>query len=93
MHFSDFLRNDGSNNLSSIFSLARFAKGSCHTMGIFKVEGAAEEIQWAAADSSRDCEENIQLITRLLGEMRDSFVDADDKLRAFYRESQRVIEW
>jgi len=93
MNPSDFLRNGNSNDLQLIRGNAHWTKGACYTIEIFKVEDLALRIQDAADDDSQSIEEAMHIITQLLGEMKDVFVDAHQKLRAFYREPQKEIEW
>ncbi len=92
-HSSDFLRNDSSNDLKLINARAHWTKGIYNTIELFKVEDLALRIQHATNDDSLSIDENIHIIAQLLGEMKVAFVDAQQKLRAFYREPQEEIEW
>ena len=50
-------------------------------------------MQYTVMSISLSDNEVIQIITRLLGDVKVAFVDAHDKIRVFYREPQREIEW
>jgi hypothetical protein len=91
--FPDFLRNDNSNDTRLIASLTHSAKGECRARGIAKVGDIIEEMQYTAMSKSLSDNEVIQILTRLLGEVKVAFVVAHDKIRVFYREPQREIEW
>jgi hypothetical protein len=62
-------------------------------MGIYKVRDLAGEIQGIANDLSRSIEERIHSIKQVMDRIKDDFVDAKQKLRAFYREEQEETDW
>jgi HPt (histidine-containing phosphotransfer) domain-containing protein len=89
---SNFLRNDEDNDVRSIASVAHYIKGRCGTIGITKVRALVETIQDTAYGDS-PIEDTSRLITQLVGETKDAFVNAHQRLRAFYREPKVEIEW
>jgi hypothetical protein len=62
-------------------------------MGIYKVRDSARKIQGIARDTSLSVEERIHDIKQVMIIMKNDFVDAKQKLRAFYREEQEETEW
>jgi hypothetical protein len=62
-------------------------------MGIYKVRDLAGEIQGVANDLSRSIKERIRGIKQVMDRIKDDFVDAKQKLRAFYREEQEETDW
>jgi hypothetical protein len=62
-------------------------------MGIYKVRDLAGEIQGIANDLSRSIEQRIHGIKQVMDRIKDDFVDAKKKLRAFYREEHEETDW
>jgi hypothetical protein len=62
-------------------------------MGIYKVRDLAREIQGIANDLSHSIEERIHNIKQVMDRIKDDFVHAKQKLRAFYREEQEETDW
>jgi hypothetical protein len=62
-------------------------------MGIYKVRDSAGKIQAIANDDSHSVEEQIHSIKQVMTIIKDEFVDAKQKLRAFYREEQEETDW
>jgi hypothetical protein len=62
-------------------------------MGIYKVRDLAGEIQGIANDLSRSIEQRIHGIKQVMDRIKDDFVDAKQKLRAFYREEHEETDW
>jgi hypothetical protein len=91
--FPDIPRIDNSNDTRLVASLTYFAKGECRARGIAKVGYIIQGMQYTVMSISLSDNEVIQIITRLLGDVKVAFVDAHDKIRVFYREPQREIEW
>jgi hypothetical protein len=91
------LRNENKNETSTVAGLAHWLKGQCSGIGIWKVRSTALEIQDIAADRAADglqsVEERIHRIKQLMSGMKDTFVDAKEKFRTFYREEHEETVW